>query len=564
MRRIRQALHAFFRPPPGARLWRRLLPYATLVALFLVVSFSGAYAWEYTNSPQFCGTTCHTMPPEYTAYLTSPHARILCVECHIGRDFIGSRVLRKVGDIRHVVATTFQTYEFPIRANDMRPARETCERCHSPEKFADDSLREIKRFADDRDNTPTSIYLTLKTGGGSKRQGLGRGIHWHVESKVYYLSLDPTEQQIPYVRVIGDDGQITEYVDLESDIDPAKIDPASLKEMDCITCHNRITHLILPPEDSVDQLMARGLISTAIPDIHAKAVEVMSAPYDSVEQALAGIAGLKDYYQTEQADFYTAHPDQIDAAIAALQTAYKDSTFPEQKADWTTHSNNVGHRVTAGCFRCHDGKHLNEKQEAIRLECNLCHSIPVVAGPSDFVAQIEISRGPEPESHLNPNWLGLHRDAFDDAVCSNCHTTENPGGTDNTSFCSNSGCHGNTWQFAGLDAPSLREILQQQLPPPPTPAPAAGSALTYQDTIGPLFEQRCGACHGAGGIQDLDLTTYPGALAGGQSGPAIVPGDPAASLLIEKQSGEQPHFGQLTPEELQRVTDWIAAGAPEK
>jgi hypothetical protein len=97
----------------------------------------------------------------------------------------------------------------------------------------------------------------------------------------------------------------------------------------------------------------------------------------------------------------------------------------------------VGHRDTPGCFRCHDGKHLNDKQEAIRLECNLCHSIPVVVGPDKFVANIEISRGPEPESHLNSNWLGLHRNAFDE-TCAACHTTENAGGTDNSSFCSNS------------------------------------------------------------------------------------------------------------------------------
>src|SRR3972149_1758736 len=121
--KIRQRLHSFFFPPPGTPRWRRLLPYGSLVAVFLVVSFSGAYVWDYTNSPAFCGTTCHTMPPEYTAYLTSPHARILCVECHIGRDFIATRITRKVGDVKHVFATLFTNYEFPIRATALRPAR---------------------------------------------------------------------------------------------------------------------------------------------------------------------------------------------------------------------------------------------------------------------------------------------------------------------------------------------------------------------------------------------------------------------------------------------------------
>ena len=581
MRHLKRLLHSFFRPPAESRLWRKVLPWATLSAVFVGVFLSGATAWEYTNSPQFCGTTCHTMPPEYAAYLTSPHARILCVECHIGRDFLGGGfVLRKAGDIKHVFATIFTTYQFPIQATDMRPARETCERCHSPEKFSDDSLREIKRFGDDENNTPTSIYLTLKTGGGSKRQGLGRGIHWHIESQVYYLPTDESEQTIPYVKVVGDDGTTTEYVDVSANFDPSTVDPKNLKEMDCITCHNRITHLILPPADAVDQLMARGLIPITIPDVHRKSVEVLGAHYDTTDLAMQGIAGLVNYYQATYPGYYAANAKQIDYVVALLQDTYKNSVFPEQKADWTTHQNNVGHKDSPGCFRCHDGKHLDDQQQAIRLECNLCHSVPVVAGPNDFVAKIEVSRGPEPQSHLNANWLGLHHDAFDEQLCSNCHTTQNAGGTDNSSFCSNSACHGSNWQYAGLDAPALREVLKQQLPPTPTPIPtpeagpstaattpapgSASGALTYTSVIGPLFQGRCGGCHGEGGSQGLNLTTYATAIAGSQNGPVIVPGDPTASLLVKKQSGDQPHFGQLTPDELKQVMDWIKAGAPEK
>jgi hypothetical protein len=53
-------------------------------------------------------------------------------------------------------------------------------------------------------------------------------------------------------------------------------------------------------------------------------------------------------------------------------------------------------------------------------------------------------------------------------------------------------------------------------------------------------------------------------MAGSKNGPVIVPGDPAASLLVQKQSGAEAHFGQLSPEELQRVVEWIDAGAPEE
>jgi hypothetical protein len=62
----------------------------------------------------------------------------------------------------------------------------------------------------------------------------------------------------------------------------------------------------------------------------------------------------------------------------------------------------------------------------------------------------------------------------------------------------------------------------------------------------------------------LNLTTYQTALTGSVNGAVIIPGNPDGSLLVQKQSGDQPHFGQLSPEELKLVIDWILAGAPEK
>jgi hypothetical protein len=564
MKRLTNWLNRFFFPPEGSPRWLRILPYAVLGVLTLLVLTAGAYAWDYTNSPPFCGESCHTMPPEYTAYLISPHARIDCVDCHIGKGFIATRITRKAGDLKHVFATIFQNYEFPIRAHELRPARETCELCHSPEKFSDDSLREIRRYGNDRNNTLTSIYLVMKTGGGSEREGLGRGIHWHIQNQVSYLPLDSEEQEIPYVRVVEDDGSISEYYDIEAGIDPASIDPSKLVEMDCITCHNRITHMIYTPEDTVDGLMERGIISADIPDIHIKAVEVYGQPYPSVDVGLNGIAGLRDYYRSYYTEFYNANAEKVENAIAALQTAYRNSVYPEQKADWTSHPTNVGHRDTPGCFRCHDGKHLSSENTSIRLECNLCHSIPRVSSPQDFVANIEISRGPEPETHLNSNWISMHNQAID-VTCSNCHTTNNPGGTDNTSFCSNSACHSSVWEYAGFDAPKLREIILSQLPPTPTPAPLPeGGALNYDETIGPLLTARCGDCHVATSLEGLNVGTYGQLMAGGDQGVVIQPGDPQNSLLVQKQSGELPHFGQLNPEELDLVVQWILAGAPEK
>jgi hypothetical protein len=102
------------------------------------------------------------------------------------------------------------------------------------------------------------------------------------------------------------------------------------------------------------------------------------------------------------------------------------------------------------------------------------------------------------------------------------------------------------------------------LPTPlPSPTPAAEVALVWEAGIGPMLEPKCSGCHnGSSLIGGLDLTTYQGALKGGNSGPAVVPGDPQASTLIQVQSAGG-HPGQLTEEELAQVSEWIAAGAPE-
>jgi len=563
-KRIKGGLKRFFFPTAGSPRWLLILPYAILGVLTLLLLFGGVYGWDYSNSPKFCGTTCHTMPPQNATYLVSPHANVYCSECHIGRSFLGTQFARKTEDIREIYATVFHTYEFPIMASRSRPARETCEKCHQPETFSYDSLHVITHYQNDRENPSSSIYLILKTGGGAKVQGLGKGIHWHIVNKVMFYSIDPLQQNIPYIHVYNDDGTVTKYVDVESGFDPATIEESQLKSMDCITCHNRVTHNFAPPADSVDSAMATGLISIKIPEIRNKAVEVLTVSYGSQQLAMNGIAGLENYYTQYYSDFYSINKDLIKSAIIELQGIYNQTVFLDQKVDWTTHPNNIGHINSPGCFRCHDGKHLDANQQAIRLECNLCHAIPVVASAQDFLTKIEISRGPEPELHRNPNWINLHRSAFD-ATCANCHTTDNPGNTANTSFCSNSACHGTVFTYAGFDAPKLREILQAQLPTPapaPTAAPVVG-APTYAANIQAIFNTRCVACHNATtATAGLDLSTYAGIMKGSKDGAVILPGNSASSLLVKIQSSQ--HFANVTGDELALIINWINTGASEK
>jgi cytochrome b subunit of formate dehydrogenase len=115
------------------------------------------------------------------------------------------------------------------------------------------------------------------------------------------------------------------------------------------------------------------------------------------------------------------------------------------------------------------------------------------------------------------------------------------------------------------------EIFVPLTPTPrasPTPAPsptadAAPAADSWDGYFAALFRNRCSNCHSTTRVSGLSLATYRDALAGGSRGPAIVPGRPEQSVLVQMQ-GQGGHPGQLSKDELQQVIDWIEAGAPEK
>lgn len=572
MKRFFGAIKRFFVPPAESKTILRVLP-LFVIAFLVIVFFSAAtYAWEESNSVTFCGLTCHTMPPEYITHQDSPHTNVTCEDCHMGRDRLSVLIGRKARySWQTGSAMVLNTYEFPIVAKNMAPAREACENCHKPEKFSSDKLSELKHYAEDEANSLTTTFLVTKTGGGTKREGLGFGIHWHVENPVFFYATDSARQDIPYVLVTNPDGSQTEYIDIESGFDSSTISQDQLQQMDCITCHNRTAHMVDSPHATMDELIGRELVSVTIPDIKMKGVEVLSAPYTQEQEAMDGIAGLKNYYQQQRADFYAQNSGLVDSAILAIQEAYKRTNFPDQKVNWETHPNNLAHKDSPGCFRCHDGKHLTSSNQSIRLECNICHSIPVVSSPDEFITNIEISGGPEPDSHQDSNWINLHRNQFDES-CSACHSVEDPGGSSNQSFCSNSACHGSSWEFAGFDAPKVREILGLNVTPTPAPTPVPeeddqgsqdSTQITYQKNVAPILK-KCAGCHGSTAQKGVNLTNYAAIMEGGDDGPIVVIGDPDASPLVIAQSGSQPHFMQLKSAELETLIEWIKGGALEK
>jgi len=516
--------------PKGARrpTWKWLLIALGVVAVGLLMFSGGVYVWEYTNSTAFCGTVCHTMPPEYTAYLTSPHARVACVDCHLGQENILYAFPRKVAEVRHLADVLTARYETPIYVRNLRPARFTCEQCHFPEKFSTDRVREIQHYAEDVGNTEIITWLMMKTGGGSQREGLGKGIHWHIENEVWYLATDPLRQQIPYVRQVDADGKVTEYFDVESGISPEFVnqDSENLRRMDCIDCHNRISHQFQSPDHIIDQALARYQIDRDTPDIKEMGIKLFSVQYASHDEAAQAFEELDSWYQTNYPDYYAENQAKIRQAIDKLKEGYRTSVFPDMNVGWQAHPDNVGHSQFPGCFRCHDGKHVSADNTTIRLECNICHTIPEVYEAGDRAPVINIQKLNEPASHRDTNWLAQHRFQFD-TTCMNCHTVDNPGGSDNSSFCSNSACHATEWKFVGLDAPKIRELSA------PPKVPSTGVPNPVPHPIGSRTD--CTVCHGpekvrpwpenhAGFTPDMCTTCHQPTLEETAPEPAVQPG----------------------------------------
>jgi cytochrome b subunit of formate dehydrogenase/mono/diheme cytochrome c family protein len=130
--------------------------------------------------------------------------------------------------------------------------------------------------------------------------------------------------------------------------------------------------------------------------------------------------------------------------------------------------------------------------------------------------------------------------------------------------------------FIGGEKTAITTVLPISNPVPiyvpqtPTPIPTSNASpipvgsLTWDASIGAIFQSRCSLCHGDTlATNGLSFATYADAMRGATDGPVIVPGDTANSKLVVVQSAGG-HPGQLNSDELAAVKNWINAGAIEK
>lgn len=345
-------------------------------ASIILLVIGGYQLLEFTDSTDFCGRLCHeVMYPEYTAHQASPHSRVACFECHVG--YGGGPLIRsKISGIPQVWAVLFNTYERPIDTpvHNLRPARETCEECHRPERFAGDLVRTHTTYAQDETNTERVDTRVLRVGGGETE--VAQDIHWHIAANVWYLAFDEDRQEIGWVGVEKDGGSLTEYLDPEraGEINEELIE-SERRLMDCVDCHNRATHIFQSPEELIDSAMTQGDIDKTLPYIKREAMKLLDPPNASLEEAEARIEhSIRAFYQTSYPDVFAEKAAAIEDAIDELKNIARLTTFPEMKITWETYIDNAGHTKWPGCFRCH-GKLVSDDSAAtpISADCQLCH-----------------------------------------------------------------------------------------------------------------------------------------------------------------------------------------------
>ena len=388
---------------------------------FLLLSAVGSYeAFHYTESVEFCGTICHkVMKPEYVAYQNSSHAKVSCVECHVGSG-ADWYVRSKLSGLYQVYAVLAKVYPTPIPTpiRNLRPARETCEECHWPEKFYARQLVVEKHYLSDEANTEWDINLQMKTGPTYSALGLQEGIHWHINPnvKVEYVATDSVRQNIPWVRYTNKKtGEVYVFEDDDNKLTEEELAPLEVREMDCMDCHNRPSHDYHSPFSFINDAITAGKISKDLPEIKYKAMEILAVEFPTTDSAMRYIEQeLESYYADNYEDIYANNHEMIEQAIRGIQEEFKLNIFPEMKVTWKAYHNNIGHLEFNGCFRCHNDRHATSQGEVISMDCNLCHSI-IAQGTPDT---LQVGSIYDELEFVHPNDPdGMWKEGF----CYECH-----------------------------------------------------------------------------------------------------------------------------------------------
>ena len=356
------------------------------------------------------------MHPQYTVYAQSSHARVKCVDCHIGAG-ADWYVRSKLSGLRQVYKTISGTYPKPIPnpIQNLRPAAETCEQCHWPEKFYGSIELRKNYFPAAESEYPRWDIRMLVHVGGEGGQGGGIHSHMYINNQIYYAAEDEKRQKITWIKSVDGQGKETVYTSDDSLFKDKEPSPELIRKMDCMDCHNRPAHRFQAPFRLVDNAISAGEIDPKIPLIKEKAMEALSANYHSQNEALEAIRkNLTNYYEKEQSEFYKESKQAVETAVNEIVALYQNNFFPKMHTRWDVYPENIGHLISPGCFRCHDGSHKSSEGKTISRDCNICHTIIEQGPPGSVTKSTDGLEFRHPFNDGDDSWKEMN--------CSDCHT----------------------------------------------------------------------------------------------------------------------------------------------
>jgi len=375
-----------------------------VLVVMTVVTYKGV---EYMDTTTFCGKVCHrVMIPEYTAYRRSSHASVACIECHIGPGapwFVRS----KLSGIPQIWHYTIGDYDRPLKTpvRALRPSRDTCEHCHTPQAFYGSTLHTTITYDQDRDNTRKVTTMLMRVGSGGVP---GSGIHSHIVSRIYYLPAVPNLSEIAWVSVRRPDGSAQEFVNPDYKDKLGSIRKRQqVRFMDCIDCHNRAAHDFEPFEVLLDDAITRQRVDPTLPFIKKLAMEavgeIRGVPTEAEKRGTINrIRQIQRYYQRGLPDVYWSRLGDIRRSVRAIAEVYDGSVFPHMRVwpgirtpgsppeepgtypNWRTHT---------GCFRCHGVLQAtgSGRGTEVSSDCNFCHTQPAPAATSGLPAAVPVN-----------------------------------------------------------------------------------------------------------------------------------------------------------------------------
>ncbi len=390
---------------------KRLLWFALGTMTFLLFSALGSFqTYHLTETVEFCGKVCHeVMKPEFVAYQNGLHAKVACVECHVGSG-AGYYLQSKINGAHQLWGVISGDYKKPIPTpvTNLRPAQDTCEKCHWPQRFSGNLERTYHHTLAGDDKKTYTVRLLLHVGGGDSQHGLVGGIHWHTskEHRVEYYAEDEQRQKIPWIRVSNPDGTSTVFQTPEFKGTP---DASKLRTMDCLDCHNRPAHRYKSPNEALDQALYLGKIDSNLPAVKRTIVDLLTKEYATEAEAAAAIeSGIRKQYGNTPA---------ANQAVTTATTIYNENFFPFMKADWSKYPEHIGHKDWMGCFRCHDNQHVAVGKPEKKIgasDCNTCHTILAQGAGAELT-----TLAPEGQPFKHPDAMP------DDLTCSDCHNGKN-------------------------------------------------------------------------------------------------------------------------------------------